>query len=49
MRFIFIYGGWKELNKVIGKVNEKSFIICDKMDGGWIGIVNEWFCKIVEE
>ncbi|MCY7878772.1 SRPBCC domain-containing protein [Bacillus spizizenii] len=48
-RFTLIHGGWKEPNKVIGKANEKSSIIHDKMDGGWTGIVNERLRKTVEE
>ncbi|MFP7233681.1 SRPBCC domain-containing protein [Bacillus subtilis] len=44
-----IHSGWKKPNEVIGKANEKSSVIRDKMDGGWTGIVNERLRKAVEE
>ncbi|MRX53010.1 SRPBCC domain-containing protein [Bacillus idriensis] len=46
--FTLIHSGWKEDDDVIGKANEKSSVIRDRMNGGWVGIVNERLKKAVE-
>jgi uncharacterized protein YndB with AHSA1/START domain len=45
--FTLIHGGWKESDAIIGKAKEKSSIIRDRMNGGWIGII-ENLRKILE-
>lgn len=45
---MLIYGGWKYFDEIFLKVNVKSFIICDRMSGGWVVIVNEKLKKVVE-
>lgn len=46
--FTVVHGGWKDPDAVIGKANEKSSVIRDRMSGGWAGIV-EKLRKIVEQ
>ena len=46
--FTVVHGGWKDPDAVIGKANEKSSVIRDRMSGGWAGIVEE-LRKIVEQ
>ncbi|MDO8225142.1 SRPBCC family protein [Bacillus cabrialesii] len=48
-RFTLIHGGWKEPNEIIGKANEKSSVIREKMDCGWTAIVNQRLSKAIEE
>ena len=45
--FTLIHGGWKDANDIIGKANEKSSIIRDRMAHGWVGIVDK-LKKVVE-
>lgn len=47
--FTVIHSGWKHPDSVIGKANEKSSIIRDRMSNGWVGLVNEKLKKVVEE
>ncbi|MGR6854859.1 SRPBCC family protein [Bacillus halotolerans] len=47
--FTLIHSGWKKPDEMIGKANEKSSVIRDKMDGGWTDIVNERLGKAVQE
>ncbi|MEW8988215.1 MAG: SRPBCC domain-containing protein [Bacillus sp. (in: firmicutes)] len=37
--FTVIHGGWKHADEVVGKAGEKSSVIRDRMNQGWIGIV----------
>ena len=46
--FTLIHGGWKHPDEVIGKANETSSVIRDRMAQGWVGIV-ENLKKVVEE
>lgn len=46
--FTLIHGGWKETDTILPKANEKSSVIRDRMENGWIGIVNERLRKVVE-
>lgn len=46
--FTLIHAGWKHPDEVIGKANETSSVIRDRMAQGWIGIV-ENLKKVVEE
>lgn len=46
--FTLIHGGWKDANEIIGKANEKSSVIRDRMGQGWGGIVDK-LKKVVEE
>ncbi|WP_413466011.1 SRPBCC family protein [Metabacillus litoralis] len=46
--FTLIHGGWKAPDFVLPKANEKSSVIREKMDNGWVGIVNEALRKVVE-
>ncbi|MCM2677281.1 SRPBCC family protein [Alkalicoccobacillus plakortidis] len=46
--FTIIHSGWKEAEATIGKANEKSAIIRDRMNGGWNGIVAR-LKKVVEQ
>ncbi|WP_188454788.1 SRPBCC family protein [Virgibacillus oceani] len=47
--FTLIHGGWKEPDSIISKPNEKSSIIRERMNQGWIGLVNEKLRKVVED
>ncbi|MGK7379048.1 SRPBCC family protein [Planococcus sp. 1R117A] len=46
--FTLIHGGWKHPEAILPKANEKSFIIRDRMDHGWEGIVRTLNEKVVE-
>ncbi|MFY4775763.1 SRPBCC family protein [Metabacillus sp. RGM 3146] len=46
--FTLIHSGWKNAEDLIGKANEKTSIIRDRMAGGWISIVNERLRNTVE-
>lgn len=46
--FTLIHSGWKSPDTVLAKANEKSSVIRDRMDNGWVGIVNERLRKVVE-
>ncbi|WNB90924.1 SRPBCC domain-containing protein [Bacillus sp. NEB1478] len=46
--FTLIHSGWKDADSIIGKAGEKSSIIRDRMNGGWVGLVNERLKKVVE-
>ncbi|MEY8749353.1 SRPBCC family protein [Alkalicoccobacillus gibsonii] len=35
------HGGWGEADTIIGKANEKSSVIRERMDGGWTGIISK--------
>ncbi|MBY0095896.1 SRPBCC family protein [Mesobacillus maritimus] len=45
--FTLIHGGWKHPDQIIGKANETSSVIRDRMAHGWVGIVSE-LKKVVE-
>ncbi|OAH53547.1 MULTISPECIES: SRPBCC domain-containing protein [Bacillaceae] len=46
--FILIHSGWKHPDVVLPKAKEKSSVIRDRMDNGWVAIVNERLKKVVE-
>ncbi|NEU29229.1 SRPBCC domain-containing protein [bacterium LRH843] len=46
--FTLIHGGWKQPDAILSKPNEKSSVIRDHMNHGWVGIVNERLKKAVE-
>lgn len=46
--FTLIHGGWKSADAVLPKANEKSSVIHERMEYGWIKIVNERLLKVVE-
>lgn len=39
--FTLIHGGWKTTDEILPKAHEKSGIIRDRMNGGWVGIVQK--------
>ncbi|MCM3718078.1 SRPBCC family protein [Fictibacillus phosphorivorans] len=45
--FTLIHSGWKEEDEIVGKAGEKSSVIRDRMNGGWVGIVQD-LKKVVE-
>jgi uncharacterized protein YndB with AHSA1/START domain len=46
--FTLIHSGWKAPDTILPKAQEKSSVIRDRMDQGWVGIVNERLRKAVE-
>ncbi|MBH0157292.1 SRPBCC domain-containing protein [Fictibacillus sp. 5RED26] len=46
--FTLIHSGWKEVDAIVGKANQKAQDVRDRMNGGWVGIVNERLKKVVE-
>ncbi|USK61677.1 SRPBCC family protein [Peribacillus asahii] len=46
--FTLIHSGWKHPDAILPKANEKSTVIRDRMNHGWIEIVNERLKKVVE-
>ncbi|MGP1908435.1 SRPBCC family protein [Metabacillus sp. JX24] len=46
--FTLIHGGWKSADEVLPKANEKSSVIRERMEYGWISIVHERLLKVVE-
>lgn len=46
--FTLIHSGWKEEDAIVGKANQKAQDVRDRMNGGWVGIVNERLKKVVE-
>lgn len=46
--FTLIHGGWKSADEVLPKANEKSTVIRERMEYGWINIVHERLLKVVE-
>lgn len=46
--FTLIHGGWKNADEMIGKANQKSGEIREKMNFGWTGILQK-LAKVVEE
>ncbi|MFT8320712.1 MAG: SRPBCC domain-containing protein [Bacillus sp. (in: firmicutes)] len=46
--FTLIHGGWKTPDTVLSKANEKSSVIRERMDHGWVSIVNERLLKVIE-
>ncbi|WP_416728708.1 SRPBCC family protein [Fictibacillus sp. JL2B1089] len=46
--FTLIHSGWKEEDALVGKANQKAQDVRDRMNGGWVGIVNERLKKVVE-
>ncbi|KFN01560.1 SRPBCC domain-containing protein [Bacillus clarus] len=46
--FTLIHGGWKHPDEILPKANAKSSIIRERMNGGWVAIVNEKLKKVVE-
>jgi len=47
--FTLIHSGWKHPDALIGKANEKSSVIRDRMSNGWVDIVNVRLKKAVED
>lgn len=45
--FTLIHSGWKENDVILPKANEKSSVIRDRMNNGWVSIV-ESLQKVVE-
>ncbi|WP_449622170.1 SRPBCC family protein [Robertmurraya sp. Marseille-Q9965] len=39
--FTVVHGGWKTPDAVVPKAGEDAAVIRDRMNGGWIGIVNK--------
>lgn len=39
--FTLTHGGWKAVDTILPKANEKSDIIRGRMDGGWTGIISK--------
>ncbi len=37
--FTLIHGGWKESDELIKKANEKASVVRERMNGGWITIL----------
>ncbi|WP_224752525.1 SRPBCC family protein [Metabacillus arenae] len=37
--FTLIHGGWENLGETVGKANEKTSVIRDRMNHGWGGII----------
>ena len=46
--FTLVHSGWKQADDILSKANEKSSIIRDRMNNGWISIVDERLRKVVE-
>lgn len=46
--FTLIHGGWKQAGETISKAREESSEVRNKMEQGWIGIVQEKLRKAVE-
>lgn len=46
--FTLIHGGWKTPDSVLPKPNEESAVIRERMNAGWIDIVNVRLRKVVE-
>ncbi|WP_419095506.1 SRPBCC family protein [Alkalihalobacterium alkalicellulosilyticum] len=46
--FTLIHGGWKSADTVLPKANAKSSDIRERMDHGWVEIVNSGLRKVVE-
>ena len=46
--FTLIHGGWGEKEAIISKANTESSVIRDRMNHGWIDIVNVKLKKVVE-
>lgn len=46
--FTLIHAGWKSPDTVLPKANEKSSVIRERMNFGWVDIVNERLKKVVE-
>jgi uncharacterized protein YndB with AHSA1/START domain len=46
--FTLIHSGWKDEDAIVGKAGEKSSVIHDRMNGGWVDIVHERLKKVVE-
>ncbi|MBM7587386.1 uncharacterized protein YndB with AHSA1/START domain [Bacillus pakistanensis] len=46
--FTLIHSGWKDRDTILPKANEKSSVIRNRMDNGWVDIVNERLRKAVE-
>jgi uncharacterized protein YndB with AHSA1/START domain len=46
--FTVIHAGWKESDETITKAGEKASVIRDRMNNGWIGLVNDRLRKVVE-
>lgn len=47
--FTLIHTGWKQPDSILPKANEKSSVVRDRMDHGWVGIINNGLKKVVEE
>ena len=46
--FTLIHAGWKAPDTVLPKANEKSSVVRERMNFGWVKIVNEGLRKVVE-
>lgn len=47
--FTLVHGGWGDAEKVLPKANEKSSVIRERMNGGWVAIVNQKLKAVVED
>jgi uncharacterized protein YndB with AHSA1/START domain len=47
--FILVHAGWKESDDILTKPNEKASVIRDRMNNGWVGLVNDRLRMVVEE
>ncbi|TYR81455.1 SRPBCC domain-containing protein [Priestia megaterium] len=46
--FTLIHSGWEHPDAILPKANEKSSVIRDRMNNGWVGIIGEKLRKAVE-
>jgi uncharacterized protein YndB with AHSA1/START domain len=46
--FTLIHSGWKEADTVLPKAREKSSVVRERMNGGWVAIVQEKLRKVLE-
>jgi uncharacterized protein YndB with AHSA1/START domain len=46
--FTLIHGGWKNADTVLPKAHAPSSVVHERMNGGWVNIVNERLKKAVE-
>ena len=46
--FTLIHRGWKQPDEIVGKANETSQVIRDRMNQGWVGLVNVRLKQAVE-
>lgn len=46
--FTLIHGGWKHPDEILPKANQKSSVIRDTMEKGWVGIVHQRLKQVIE-